>query len=103
VLALLGAYLTGDAETALDGLDRFAMDSVHRRITADGIWRELERRDIRPSDLSRDMSLASARVVMHRLNPTHVNALPGPPQVAILRHRESALSQAAQDLRQPQR
>jgi len=58
VLALLGAYVTGDPETALDGLARFAMDAVHRRIAPDEIWQELGRRGIKPSDLSRDTSLA---------------------------------------------
>lgn len=58
VQALLGAYLTGDPETAYDGLARFAMDSVHRRITQDELWKELNRRGIQPSDLSRDQSLA---------------------------------------------
>jgi hypothetical protein len=58
VLALLGAYLTGDPETALDGLARFATDSVHRRLAPDEIWKELDRRGIRPSELGRDQSLA---------------------------------------------
>lgn len=58
VLALLSAYLTGDPETACDGLARFAMDSVHRRITQDDLWKELNRRGIQPSDLSRDKSLS---------------------------------------------
>jgi hypothetical protein len=58
VLALLGAYLTGDPETACDGLARFAMDSVHRRITQGDLWKELDRRGIQPSELSRDKSLS---------------------------------------------
>ncbi len=58
VLALLSAYLTGDPETACDGLARFAMDSVHRRITQDDLWKALNRRGIQPSDLSRDKSLS---------------------------------------------
>ncbi len=58
VLALLGAYLTGDPEIALEGLARIAMDSVHRRITQDDLWKELNRRGIQPSDLSRDKSLS---------------------------------------------
>jgi hypothetical protein len=58
VLALLGAYVTGDPETAYGCLAGFALDSVHRRITRHELWKELHRRDIGPSELSRDQSLA---------------------------------------------
>jgi hypothetical protein len=58
VLALLGAYLTGDPETAYEQLAGVAMDAVHRRITQHELWAELQRRGIGPSELSRDRSLA---------------------------------------------
>ncbi|TVR58524.1 MAG: hypothetical protein EA420_17170 [Candidatus Competibacteraceae bacterium] len=57
ILALLGAYLTGDPQAALGVLAMFALDAVHRRITPQDLWGELEREGILPSDIARDKNL----------------------------------------------
>ena len=52
VLALLGAYLTGDSEAALGVLSVFALEAVHRRVTAGELLDVLAQRGIGPSDVT---------------------------------------------------
>jgi len=57
VLALLGAYLTGDPQAALGVLALFALDAVHRSVTALELWDVLRQHGIEPSDVARDRNL----------------------------------------------
>jgi hypothetical protein len=57
VLALLGAHLTGDPQAALGVLALFALDAIHRRVTALELWDVLRQHGIEPSDVTRDRNL----------------------------------------------
>lgn len=57
LLALLGAYLTGEPEAALAFLASYALSSLHRQITPQDLWIELERVGFRPTDVAWDRSL----------------------------------------------
>lgn len=59
VLALLGAYLTGDPGAALAVLSVFALEAVHRHVTAAELFDVLAQRGIESSDVARDRNLAA--------------------------------------------
>jgi hypothetical protein len=59
VLALLGAYLTGDPGAALGVLSMFALEAVHRHVTAAELLDVLAQRGIESSDVARDRNLAA--------------------------------------------
>jgi hypothetical protein len=59
VLALLDAHLTGDPQAALGVLALFALDAIHRRVTALELWDVLGRHGIEPSDVARDRNLVA--------------------------------------------
>jgi len=55
--ALLSAHLSGDPQAAVAVLAMFALESVHRQVTAQDLWNVLAKHQILPSDVAHDKNL----------------------------------------------